>query len=59
MNADAYYQPPEPIADYEADLGCDKCERDTTHRITAWIRLTSEAECTECGNVTELEPDDE
>jgi len=59
MTADYLLQPPEPIADYEANLGCDKCERDTSHRITAWTRATAEAVCTECGNVTELEPDDE
>lgn len=52
---DSYYQPDEPWAEYEEVRCCDTCTGDTWHMVYLWPGRTVEAECRECGTVTDLE----
>ena len=58
MNADSYYDPPEPTHEREVTAYCDTCDADTNHLDLTWAHNVATRECLECGEVTELEDDE-
>ena len=59
MNADSYYDPPEPTAEWEADAFCSACDKDTLNLYVEWRwpGHTVTRECEKCGGVFEVEDD--
>lgn len=60
MNPDFYYDPPEPVHEWEDDAYCPQCDDDTEHLYIEWRDgdHVVTRECSKCGDVVEIEDDE-